>query len=210
MTDNPWEGIYRREGHIFQEIPAVITKFAELLKQNIVLGSRLLDVGCGNGRMLVYFVQCGYHVTGFDSSPSALKLAQEWIRREKLSGNVIRADFRCGFPFSNGSFDVLIATQVIHHAILEKVLFSIGEVTRVVRSGGYILITVPALRETTVEARDWEEIEYHTFVPLSGTEKGLPHHLFMPDEFQTSFPAFDIHSLGDDGNKHSVLIGRKK
>jgi hypothetical protein len=78
-----------------------------------------------------------------------------------------------------------------------------------VHSGGYILITVPVLREAN-GTRDGEEIERHTFVPFSGTEKGLPHHLFTPDEFRECFPGFDILSLSEDDNRHIALIGRKK
>ena len=209
MNGNPWEDIYRRDGHIFTNIPLLISEFEKLLEQNGLTGSRLLDVGCGNGRLLVYFARCGYRVTGFDSSPTALRLSREWLSREKLSGDVFLSDSRHAFPFPNGVFDMLISTQVIHHAVLKSVLFTISEITRVVRSGGYVLITVPVLRETD-KAGDWEEIERHTFVPLSGTEKGLPHHLFTPDEFRACFPGFDIFSLDEDGNQHIALIGRKK
>ena len=209
MDDNPWEDAYRRDGHIFTDIPPIVSEFAKSLEQNSLTGSRLLDVGCGNGRMLIYFAQLGYRVTGFDSSPSALRLSREWLSREKLPGNMFLSDFRQAFPFSTGAFDVLISTQVIHHAILKTVLFTINEITRVVHSGGYILITVPVFRKRG-GTRDWEEIERHTFIPFSGTEKGLPHHLFTPDEFQECFPDFDIISLGEDGNRHIALIGRKK
>jgi SAM-dependent methyltransferase len=209
MNDNPWEDAYRRDGHIFTDIPPIVSEFANLLEQNGLTGSRSLDVGCGNGRMLIYFAQHGYRVTGFDSSPSALRLSREWLSREKLPGNVFLSDSRHTFPFSKGTFDVLISTQVIHHARLKTILFTINEITRVVHSGGYILITVPALRETS-ETRDGEEIERHTFVPFSGTEKGLPHHLFTPDEFREYFPRFDILSLNEDDNQHIALIGRKK
>lgn len=210
MLDNPWEDIYHRDGHIFTDVPFIIPEFAHLLEQNGLMAGRLLDVGCGNGRHLVYFSQCGYQVSGYDSSPSALKLSLEWLSREKLSGSVFRADSRRVFPLPGNSFDVLISTQVIHHALLETVLFTISEITRVVRSGGYILITVPVLRETTDGKRDWEEIERHTFVPLSGTEKGLPHHLFTLDEFGECFPSFEVLSLREDGHQHIALIGRKK
>lgn len=44
----------------------------------------------------------------------------------------------------------------------------------------------------------------------SGTEKGLPHHLFTSEEFGACFPAFDILSLGEESNPHIALIGRKK
>lgn len=209
MNDNPWEDAYHREGHIFTDIPPIVSEFANLLEQNGLTGSRLLDVGCGNGRMLIYFAQHRYRVTGFDSSPSALRLSREWLSREKLPGNVFLSDSRHTFPFPTSAFDVLVSTQVIHHAILKTVLFTIDEITRVVHSGGYILVTVPVLRETS-GTKDWEEIERHTFVPFSGTEKGLPHHLFTLDEFRACFPGFDILSLGEDGDRHIALIGCKK
>jgi len=210
LSDTPWEDIYRRDGHVFTDIPHVIPKFSKLLEQNGLIGSRLLDVGCGNGRHLVYFSRYGYCVIGFDSSPSAVRLTQEWLARENLLGDVCQADSRQAFPFPDNSLDVLISTQVIHHALLATVLFTIQEITRIVRCGGYILITVPFFKETSESEEGWEEIEHHTFIPLSGTEKGLPHHLFTSEEFGVCFPAFDILSLGEESNWHIALIGRKK
>jgi hypothetical protein len=51
--DNPWEDIYQRDGHIFTDVPSIVPEFEKLLEQNDSAGSRLLDVGCGNGRMLI-------------------------------------------------------------------------------------------------------------------------------------------------------------
>ena len=210
MDDNPWEDIYRRDGHIFVNIPSIVPEFAKLLEQNGLTGGRLLDVGCGNGRHLVYFSQRSYQVVGFDSSPSAIRLSQEWLARENLSGDVFQADSRHDFPFPEDSFEVLISTQAIHHALLDTVLFSIDEIKRTVCFGGFILITVPIFKETSESEEDWEEIEHHTFVPLSGTEKGLPHHLFTSEEFGACFPDFNILSLSVEGNFHIALIGCKK
>jgi hypothetical protein len=39
------------------------------------------------------------------------------------------------------------------------------------------------------------EIEPHTFVPTGGSEAGLPHHLFTPDEFRAIFPQFEVLDL---------------
>jgi SAM-dependent methyltransferase len=208
--DNPWEDIYRRDGHVFTEVHAAVPEFASLLNRRGKLGGRFLDVGCGNGRHLVYFSRLGYRVTGMDSAPSALKLSQEWLERNGLYADLLLSDSRYPFPVSDESYDILLSTQVIHHALLRTVLFTINEITRVVRPGGLILITVPVFRETSESDQEWEEIEHHTFVPLSGTEKGLPHHLFTLDEFGASFPAFDILSLEMRGEWVIALTGRKK
>ena len=209
-NDNPWEDIFRRDGHVFTEIHAVIPEFAGLLEGQGQTGKRFLDVGCGNGRHLVYFSGLGYHVTGLDSALSALRLSQEWLERDGLNGNLIRSDSRFPFPIADESYDVLLSTQVIHHAQLETVLNTINEITCIVRPGGFILITVPVFKETSESEEEWEEIEHHTFVPLSGTEKGLPHHLFTLDEFGECFPAFNIISSEMRGEWVIALTGRKK
>jgi SAM-dependent methyltransferase len=210
MNDNPWEDVYHRDGHVFTEIHSVVLDFAGLLEGYGQSGTRFIDVGCGNGRHLIYFSRLGYRVTGLDSAPSAIRLAGEWLRRDGLSGDLLLSDSRSLFPIADESFDVLLSTQVIHHALLKTVLFTIGEITRIVRPGGFILISVPVFKENSESEEEWEEIERHTFVPLSGIEKGLPHHLFTLDEFGACFSAFEILSLGEDDKGHIALIGRRK
>jgi SAM-dependent methyltransferase len=209
MSGNPWEGIYHRDGHVFTDIPPVIPEFASLLAGNRI--HSILDVGCGNGRLLNYFAGLGYQVTGMDSAPTALRLSREWLQRSGLGGNLFLSDMRFPFPLADACCDALVSTQVIHHAVLETVLFTVSEITRVVRPGGLVLVTVPVYRprEPGSEFHESDEIEYHTFVPLSGTEKGLPHHLFTLEEFAACFPAFDILSVEERGDVVIILIARK-
>src|SRR5512147_3091029 len=99
MNDNPWEDIYRRDGHVFTDLPPVAVPFAELLDEHCC--QDLLDLGCGNGRFLVHFARLGLHVTGLDSAPTALKLAREWLTREALGGTLLQADTRVRLPFAD-------------------------------------------------------------------------------------------------------------
>ena len=209
MNDNPWEGIYRRDGHVFTEVPPVAASFAELLDEHEC--QAILDLGCGNGRFLVHFARRGFCVTGLDSAPTALKLAREWLERESLNGNLLRADTRVRLPFEDNAFDALLSTQVIHHARLEFVLGTIREISRVVKPGGLVLVSVPVYRpKGDEEFAEADEIEYHTFVPRSGTEAGLPHHLFTKEEFGAAFPGFDVLSLNLHGGKVLAFTGRKR
>lgn len=210
MNDNPWEDIYRRDGHVFTDLPPIAAPFAELLDEHCC--QSLLDLGCGNGRFLVHFARRGLHVTGLDSAPTALKLAREWLVRESLDGTLLQADTRVRLPFADNSFDALLSTQVIHHARLELVLGAISEIARVVKPGGVVLVSVPVYRprEGNEEFNESDEIEYHTFVPRSGSEAGLPHHLFTQEEFGAAFPGFDTLSLGLHGERVLAFTGRKK
>jgi hypothetical protein len=74
-----------------------------------------------------------------------------------------------------------------------------------------VLVSVPVYRSTgDEEFVESDEVEYHTFVPCSGSEAGLAHHLFTLEEFGAAFPGFDILSLRVHGEKVLALTGRKR
>ena len=62
--------------------------FDQLLRGNIAPGMRILDVGCGSGRNLVYLLREGYEVFGVDADPYAIEYhppAGPFAARGKLS-----------------------------------------------------------------------------------------------------------------------------
>jgi len=46
---------------------------------------RVLDVGCGNGRHLWMLAVEGFRVTGFDASPSAVRMCRQLVAKEELA-----------------------------------------------------------------------------------------------------------------------------
>jgi hypothetical protein len=73
-----------------------------------------------------------------------------------------------------------------------------------------ILISVPMRKAIEEDSPEHEEIEPNTFIPTSGTEKGLPHHLFTPEEFREIFPHFLVLDLQTFDNRVIVLRAIKK
>jgi SAM-dependent methyltransferase len=49
--------------------------------------SPVLDAGCGSGHTAVYLAQCGYEVTGFDSSETAIQMATALAQAHGLASN---------------------------------------------------------------------------------------------------------------------------
>ena len=200
-----WDDIFQRDGRIFLEPALVVIEFVQRL---VEIGNlRVLDVGCGSGRHLVCMSNLGLQAFGMDNSQSGLRLAKQWLDEQGGTAGLVHADMRFPFPFRTASFDALISTQVIHHAHLATVQTTVQEISRVVRPGGHILISVPARVD---DGEDFEEIEPGTFIPLSGSEKGLPHHIFTSEELPGLFASFETLDVSVRGDVVIVYQGMKK
>jgi cyclopropane fatty-acyl-phospholipid synthase-like methyltransferase len=184
-----WEEIFKRDGHIFAEPAQIVMDFAVLLQKR---GCKtVLDLGCGTGRHAVYLARQRFSLIGLDNSPTGLRMARQWLDEEKLSTSLLLADSRFALPFRDKVFDAILSTQVIHHALLETVHGTAREITRILKKGGLMLITIPASKDRARHS----EIEPNTFIPMAGDEKGLPHHIFTPDGLCSIFPAFKVLDL---------------
>jgi SAM-dependent methyltransferase len=172
---------------------------------------RVLDLGCGTGRHLVYLAEQGFETFGLDISYSGLQQTNQWLKTDDLYGSLTLADMRISLPFRDNSMDAVLSTQVIHHAYLQTVQETALEINRIVRPGGLILISVPAWRTLDVRMREpSREVEPRTYIPSSGSEKGLPHHLFHQDELPGIFPDFRVRDLWTIDEKIIVLKAKKK
>ncbi len=201
----PWDEIYRREGHVFEEPFPGIDDLVEAYQSHSC--TAILDLGCGNGRHTVHLAKSGFHVTGMDNSITALRMSGEWLMEEGHSAPLVLADMREEFPFHANTFSGLISTQVIHHAVIDTVKRTIGEIGRVMKKGGIIFVTVPAKVDPEDDA---VEIEPGTFVLTSGWEAGLPHHIFSPDEFAAEFEGFEILDISLRGKSEVLALTARK
>ena len=207
---NQWDQIYRRDGRVFLKPVQIVKDFiAELKVQGC---QNILDLGCGTGRHLVYLAEQGFTSFGLEISHSGVEQANEWLKSVDLNGALTLADMRAPLPYKDNSFDALISTQVIHHAYLQTVRETAREIGRIVRSGGLILISVPAWRalENDGMEKPSEEVELRTYLPIAGSEKGLPHHLFHQNELPELFPDFQVSDLWTIDEQIIVLKAEKK
>ncbi|TWU60558.1 dTDP-3-amino-3,6-dideoxy-alpha-D-glucopyranose N,N-dimethyltransferase [Rubripirellula tenax] len=101
---------------------------------------RLLEPGCGSGRLVVAMAAKGYDVTGLDLSQPMLSYLRGRMKRRKLTGTVVQGDMTdMSFP---KAFDAAFCTfntfrHLINEGAAEKHLRSVAAN---VRAGGlYIL-----------------------------------------------------------------------
>jgi tellurite methyltransferase len=113
--------------------------FDQLLKGRFVSGMRLLDVGCGGGRNLNYFLKSGFDVCGIDQSTEAIAQVRALVAA--LAPNLSRDDFRVelveSMSFGDADFDVVISSAVLHFARDEDHWQRmVREMWRVLKPGG--------------------------------------------------------------------------
>lgn len=112
-------------------------------------GDRLLDLGCGFGRHAFEAMRRGSRVVACDMALPELQqvLTTAHAMREAgeiapgLSCTSVNGD-GTRLPFTDGSFDRIIASEVMEHVPDDTA--ALDELTRVLRPGGTMAITVPA------------------------------------------------------------------
>ncbi len=188
-----------------------MTRLVDLFRNHNVV--KILDLGCGTGRHLVFLSRMGFEMYGFDASPRALSLAQQWLDEEGLTADIRTHRMEEPFPYEGGFFDAVISIQVIHHNLMTDILTTVREVERVIRPGGVLFVSVPVMQIGPVEREhDWDlqEVEEGTYMPHKGPESGIPHHYFTPMELTSVFRAFDLLELYIDETRHRCFLGLKK
>ncbi|MBU7013496.1 MAG: class I SAM-dependent methyltransferase [Theionarchaea archaeon] len=201
---NVWEEIYKRGEFLSLEPHVGIDVIAGMFTEERV--NRILDLGSGAGRHVVYLARKGFDVYGLDSSPTALGHTIRILGEQKLTAHVTLHDMAT-LPYDDAYFDAVISIQVIHHNRVRDIRKTVQEITRVLRVGGLIWVTVPVSKNEPSTGQ--EEIEPNTFVPLDGCEKGFPHHYFKKEELLSLFEGFCIVDLHIDRANHFSLTARK-
>lgn len=104
-------------------------------------GQRVLDVGCGTGylaRLLARSVGDDGLVVGVDASPEMVRYASDRARRDRNCHLQLGTAESLSFPTDH--FDVVVCSLFMHHLPDDLQPAAIGEMCRVLRPGGTLLI----------------------------------------------------------------------
>jgi ubiquinone/menaquinone biosynthesis C-methylase UbiE len=126
-----------------------LTMIDRLIRPHLKAGSRLLEIGCGAGNLLLQATVQGSYPVALDLSMQSLTFVRSRLEEAKSAAEA-PGGFACtqavgeSLPLEDGSFDCVLLSEVIEH--LEAPQISIGEAARVLRPGGRLLITTPNYR----------------------------------------------------------------
>jgi len=145
--------------YIWPDIKPFLTK--------VKSGSSVLDVGCGNGRLLMGLPK-NIRYTGLDISKQLLKEAQKAHPKNKfIETDITKQTTWDTLPL----FDYIFCIAVLHHLPTEKDhLFVLEQIKKHLKPNGKILITVWNL---------WQPKYFKYHLDLK-TKLQNPHYVYIP------------------------------
>ena len=125
-------------------IPSRIRVKAIFKELGDISGKKLLDVGCEAGYITIKLAQKGAFVTGIDLIAEPIKTLRRELKGEsgKIRNRIkLKVADATKLPFTAGSFDIILATEVIEH--ITKLNRFVENAAKVLKPGGILLITFP-------------------------------------------------------------------
>jgi 2-polyprenyl-3-methyl-5-hydroxy-6-metoxy-1,4-benzoquinol methylase len=154
----------------------------------------ILDVGCGNGWVAKEFLPKGKQVYSLDISVTNPSIVKRLYPSEK---HLCVAADSFHLPFSNDSFDCVIASEIIEH-VFDPEEF-IKELFRVVKKGGDLTITTPYK----------EKIIYYLCIHCNQKTPANAHiHSFDEKKLESLYSGKDLETFKYEtfGNKFLIFL----
>ncbi|MCU1375467.1 MAG: hypothetical protein JWO68_2753 [Actinomycetia bacterium] len=141
--------------------PADVARLREVVVGRVGAGGLVLDVGCGPGRDVAWFVGAGLVAIGLDRSTVMLRLAEP--------ATVARADFGA-LPFPDAAFAAVWSAASLLHAPSDDLAGVLAEWRRVLPVGGTLAVV------TTVGGDEGLEIVPHADRATGAYGRWFAHH----------------------------------
>ena len=109
----------------------------DFLRSQVAPGARVLDLGCGQGTFSAEIAAAGAQVIGAEVAQAAVDRAR--ARHPELE--FVRVEIDGELPFTDGSFELVWASEVIEH--VADTARWLSEVRRVLRPRGVVALTTP-------------------------------------------------------------------
>jgi SAM-dependent methyltransferase len=187
-TRSTWRGPYSIE-----PVKALLNK-----------GARVLDVGCGSGKMLAPMARAGFDVVGVDICRGPLLALAAY--------GAVQGDAR-GLPFKDCVFSGAVCYDVLQHLLEDERYAAVREVRRVLAQGGLFFIQVFGQKDmryggTLVEP---DTFRRHT---------GIIYHYFTEEEMRSMLSDFTLLSMdsalslktfrGENFTRHKITAVAQK
>ncbi len=154
-------------------------RHTEVIREALALrGRRVLEVGCGAGGLLAWLGREDALPVGID--PDAAQLA----RARNATGAPLARALGEALPFADGSFDLVIYFNSLHHVPLPSQRRAVAEAARVLVGQGHLLVIEPlpqgsyfALLQPLEDETDIRKAAYRALEAAAGEDLSMVREL---------------------------------
>jgi cyclopropane fatty-acyl-phospholipid synthase-like methyltransferase len=185
-----WEEFYKSHNYFHLQPHEALESFSQKSRSRDF--NKILDLGCGSGKDLLFLAKRGFNVQGVDFSPAAAANAEDLLQSENLPGKVYVDNlFDKVTNFEENEFDAVVAINSLQYTDIQIFKTTIAEVSRILRDNGLFLLVVSS--------------------PESKLQLEVEEQIFFEEEKLTSIVTkrFSILDFGQDKDKNYVAILEK-
>jgi dihydroneopterin aldolase/2-amino-4-hydroxy-6-hydroxymethyldihydropteridine diphosphokinase len=180
--------------------PVPVSLFRSLIEDKIIeRPGKILDIGCGKGRVGLHLAQAGFDVTGFDIVPSAVSEFHRIAGEKGLAGKVktLVGDINRRWEMPDQFYDCAFAITVVDNLLTRPTqMHFIRELVRVLSPDGILVM----------EFYGETDGYYGKLLRKAGKKSGI---VIDPNN-KMRFRIYTDHELLDLFSPHFSLIRREK
>jgi SAM-dependent methyltransferase len=114
------------------------------LSKNSFINKKILDLGCGDGRNIVFLKQCGLDVYGVEISKEIVNKIKSNLKKEKINRIKVEVGSNSSTPFADNFFDYLLSWNACYYMQDERDFEKyVMEFARVMKKDGYLVLSIP-------------------------------------------------------------------
>ena len=217
MKAATWETLWQgKEAQLRWSEPDedVVMLIPRLKRENV---HRVLDLGCGIGRHVIFLAKSGFETYGLESSEHGLVHCTKWLAAEGLKAELIPGDMHA-LPYEAGFFDFVLSWNVIYHTMRDSISGILSEISRVTRQNGLLYLTLNSTKNK--HCGNGTEVEPGTFDNPEKEDGQHLHHYSDENDVRDLLSAWYIEEMKESeetlsgklypGSWHWMILARKR
>lgn len=171
-------------------VDEIFRAYYEIIHRELPTG-RVLDIGCGQGRIVRFFAEQGYEAHGIDFVERAIEEAKGLAAEQNLTRAHFQVMDALDLQFPAKYFDIAVDWSVLDHIRPADWPRYLDNLLRVLKVGGYFILTEfsaqdPRLRGQEQNFIDRDDYYAHFFKPEELTALFGQHFEIVHEEKSTT------------------------
>lgn len=185
-----YELVAQRDNWLYRDYAAILRELADLIIENTDVDSLVVQLGVGTANLIALLLE-KRNVIGVEPSGEMARIARRRCPGLSVVGSGLR-----DLPFRNASVNAVVSAYTWHELSPEDRVDSVGEMRRVLRPGGQVVVADIMFRDAASERsmrRQLEKAEETTRLDLlNGESEAYP----LLSELRVEFGRFGFSFSG--------------